>query len=238
MVVVVDGDQVAELQVAGGGASLAGDTLLGATITKEGVGVVVDQVESGLVERGGGLRLGDGETDGVGDTLAKRAGGDLNSGGVVGLGVTGADAVDLAELFQVLDADCVAEKVEEGVVEHASVAVGKHEAVAVDPVGVLGVEGHELVEEDVGHRRHAHGRARVARVGLEGSIDLARRIESQFIVFHCFTRPTVRGAPTTRAPNRHRGSWKATHRESADRVDTQLVVLVVTHGGGCAMGWC
>lgn len=50
--------------------------------------------------------------------------------------------------------------------------VRKNEAVAVDPVGVLGVEGHELVEQDVGHGGHAHGGTRVARVGLEGGIDL------------------------------------------------------------------
>ena len=76
-------------------------------------------------------------------------------------------------------------------------------SVAVQPLGVLGVELHELVEKDVGNRRHTprttlvkpspmlstllclflffffffflfhlHGRARVARVGVEGGIDL------------------------------------------------------------------
>lgn len=50
--------------------------------------------------------------------------------------------------------------------------VRKNKAVAVDPVGVLGVERHELVEQDVGHWGHAHGRTRVTRVGLECGIDL------------------------------------------------------------------
>lgn len=39
-------------------------------------------------------------------------------------------------------------------------------------MGVLGVESHELVEEDVGDRGHAHGGTGMARVGLEGGIDL------------------------------------------------------------------
>ena len=73
----------------------------------------------------------------------------------------------------------------------------ENESIAVHPVRILRVEGHELVEENVGNRCHtpvpvsvnsnflcetgigshkyifySHGRARVARVGCEGGIDL------------------------------------------------------------------
>jgi hypothetical protein len=41
------------------------------------------------------VSLGNGQTDGVGETLAKRTSGDLDTGGVVSLGVTGGDAVEL-----------------------------------------------------------------------------------------------------------------------------------------------
>ena len=51
-------------------------------------------------------------------------------------------------------------------------AVGQHKPVSVHPVWILGIEGHELVEEDVGDWCHAHGRTRVAGVRLEGGIDL------------------------------------------------------------------
>jgi len=51
--------------------------------------------------------------------------------------------------------------------------VREHKSVAVDPFRVLGVEGHELVEQDMGHWGHAHRGARVARVCLERGIDLA-----------------------------------------------------------------
>lgn len=56
--------------------------------------------------------------------------------------------------------------------------VRENKAIAVDPFGVLWVESHELVEQDVGHRGHAHGRARMARVGLECGIDLWIDLES------------------------------------------------------------
>lgn len=95
MVVIVDHDEVAELQVASHRSSLGGDTLHSAAITEEGVCVVVDQLVAGLVEDGGGVPLSNGKTDGIGETLTERASGDLDTGGVVGLRVTWSDGVDL-----------------------------------------------------------------------------------------------------------------------------------------------
>lgn len=95
MVVVVDGNEVAQLKVTSHGGGLGGDTLHSAAITEEGVGVVVEEVEAGLVVDTGGVGLGNGQTNGVGETLTQRTSGNLNTGGIVRLGVTGADAVDL-----------------------------------------------------------------------------------------------------------------------------------------------
>ena len=150
VVVVVEGDQVAELQVTGSGGSLGGNTLHGAAITEEAVGVVVDKLVAGLVEGTSGLALSHGETDGIGETLAERTSGDLNALGVVGLGVTGGDAVELTEVLEVVEGELVAEQVEQGVLQDTAVAVGEDEAVTVEPLGVLGVEPHELVEQHVG----------------------------------------------------------------------------------------
>lgn len=100
VVVVVDGNQVAELQVTSHRGSLGGNTLHGTAITEEGVGVVVEQLIAGLVEDTTGVGLGNGQTNGVGETLTQRASGDLDTGGVVGLGVTGGDAVELLRSSQ------------------------------------------------------------------------------------------------------------------------------------------
>ena len=97
VVVVVDGNQVAELQVTGHGGGLAGNTLHGAAITEEHVGVVVEQLEAGLVEDSTGVGLSNGQTNSVGETLTQRTSGDLNTGGVVSLGVAGGDAVNLLQ---------------------------------------------------------------------------------------------------------------------------------------------
>lgn len=95
MVVIVDSNQVVELQVTSSTGGLAGNTLHSTAITEEDIGVVVDQVVSGLVENGCGVLLSNGQTDGVGETLTKGTSGDLDTRGVVRLGVTGGDAVNL-----------------------------------------------------------------------------------------------------------------------------------------------
>jgi len=54
-----------------------------------------------------------------------------------------------------------------GVLEHAAMAGGKDEAVAVEPIWVLGVVPHDLVVQDVTHRSAPHGQTRsVTRVSL------------------------------------------------------------------------
>ena len=95
MVVIVDGNEVSKLQVTSQRSSLAGNTLHRAAISEERVGVVVDQLKAGLVEDGSSVPLSNGETNGIGETLAQRTSCDFNARGVVRLGVARSDAVDL-----------------------------------------------------------------------------------------------------------------------------------------------
>ncbi len=50
--------------------------------------------------------------------------------------------------------------------------VREHKSVPVNPVWVLGVEGHEFVEEDVSGGREAHRRSGMTGVCFESRIDL------------------------------------------------------------------
>lgn len=103
MVVVIDGNQVTKLQVAGSGCGFTGNALHGTSISEEHVGVVVDQLETGLVEDGRSMRLRNSKTDGIGETLTERASGDFNSRGVMRFGVAGGDAVELLQAKSVAD---------------------------------------------------------------------------------------------------------------------------------------
>jgi len=94
VVVVVNHNKVTELQVTGSRGSLAGNSLHSTTITEESVGVVGADIETGLVENGSSVCLSNSETDSIGETLTKGTGGNLDTGGVVGLRVTRCDGVD------------------------------------------------------------------------------------------------------------------------------------------------
>jgi hypothetical protein len=98
------------------------------------------------------VRLGHCETDGIGETLAKRASGDFDTGGVMSLRVTGGDAVNLlwgrsvidhtgvaidarvgstyTEVLEVVDGDLVAEEMDQSILEHASVTVAVRKGLA------------------------------------------------------------------------------------------------------------
>lgn len=56
--------------------------------------------------------------------------------------------------------------------------IRKNESVPVSPARVLGVEVHELVEQDVGHRGHTHRGTGVTGVSLGGGIDLMGQCQS------------------------------------------------------------
>lgn len=56
-------------------------------------------------------------------------------------------------------------------VHSGDVHAGEDKTVPVGPLRVIGIEGHELVEEHMSSRGHSHRGSRVARVRLEGGID-------------------------------------------------------------------
>ena len=162
MIVIVDANQVYKLQMTSKRSSLASNTLHGASIAEEAVGVVVDQVKAILVEDRPSMSLSNSKSDSIAETLTTRACRHLNAECTMPLRMSWCYAIHLAEVFKIFHCDLVAEEVEQRILQHASVAVGEHEAISVQPVWVGGIEGHEFVEENVGNWCHTHGRARVA----------------------------------------------------------------------------
>lgn len=51
----------------------------------------------------------------------------------------------------------IAGEVEECILEHASMAGGEHKAIAIEPLGILGVIPHDLIIQYVAHRSASHG---------------------------------------------------------------------------------
>lgn len=106
--------------------SFAGDTLHRAAIAEDGVCVVGEEVETWLVELGSSVHLSNGETDGVGEALTKRTSRHFNARSVVSFGMARSNAVDLAEMLEIVYADLVSEQVEESILQHAGVTIAKY----------------------------------------------------------------------------------------------------------------
>ncbi len=97
-----------------------------------------------LAETGGEHPLGQRHADRHPDPLAERAGGGLDAWMVAVFGVARGDGMQRAENLDVFDPHALlADQVEQGVEQHAAVPGGEHEAVAVGPARVGGVELQE-----------------------------------------------------------------------------------------------
>ena len=170
-VVVVQRDQLGQAQRAGQRAGLVADAFHQAAVAHEDVGVVVDHGVAVTVELGRQQLLGQRHAHRVGQALAERASGGLHAGRDADLGVARRLAVQLAEALQLVHGQVVAGQVQQRVQQHRAVAVGEHEAVAVGPSRVGGVVLQVPVPQYLGDLGHAHGRARVAALGLFDRVD-------------------------------------------------------------------
>lgn len=101
MVIIIDHDEVAKLQMASNTSSFTCNAFLCAPISKEAVGVIVNQVEAWLVEVGSGVSLRNGKTNGISKTLPEGTSGDFDAGSVMEFGVTRCLTVDMLYVHSV-----------------------------------------------------------------------------------------------------------------------------------------
>ncbi len=165
VVVVVDEAELAQPEVSRKAGRFAGDAFHEVTIAAEAPDPVVDDFHAGTVVLLREDPLGDGHPHRVAEALAQGASGGLDPGSVPPLRMTRRLRAPLPELPDVLQRKVVASEVEQGVEQHRRVTAGKHEAVAVGPVGIGRVVAQEVAPEDVCRRRQRHGGAGVAGLG-------------------------------------------------------------------------
>ena len=195
-VAVEDPAEVAELQVPGGAGRLVRDALHQAAVAADGPHVVVKEREAGLVVALGEELARDRHAHGVAEALPQRPGGGLDARRDAELGVAGAARARLAERADVVHRDGQAPRgravgarllhagqVQQAVEQHARVAVGEDESVAVGPVRRGGVVDQRVLPERVAHGRQAHRRARVAAVCRLHRVhrERAQRVDGQAV---------------------------------------------------------
>ena len=134
MVVVVQVKNVVELQMAGQRRRFARDAFHQIAVGDDAEDCVVDDLMSGAVEIGREIFLGHRHANPVGETLAQRAGRRFDAVGVAIFAMARTLAAELAEVHQIAERDFVAGHVQQTIKEHAGVARGENEAVAVGPI--------------------------------------------------------------------------------------------------------
>ena len=184
VVVVPEVDELAEAQVPGQRRRLRRDALLEIAVGHDRVDAMIDDLVARPVELVGQPALGDRHPDAVREALAERAGGRLDARREAVLGVARRPRAPLAEALEVVERDVVAGQVEDASRAASTGVPGRqHEAVAVGPVGLARRVAQEAREDHVGRRRHAHRRARVARLRLLDAVDRQRpdRVDGQLV---------------------------------------------------------
>ena len=161
---VVEHHEVVQPEASGQRGRLLRDALLQAAVAGEADDQVVEDGVLGGVEAGGRHLGGDGHADEVARALAERPGRGLDAGGLAELGVARGLAVQLAEGLHVIQRDVEAGQVEPAVGEHRAMAGREHEAVAVGPGGVGGVDAEEGAVERRADLGGAEGQAEVPGV--------------------------------------------------------------------------
>ena len=169
-VVVPQQDQLAQPQVSGQRDHFLADAFLQAAVADEGIGVVVDQA---VAEAGVQIGLGHRHAERVGDALAERPGRHLDAArrGRTPDGLRSASRARGRCLICVDRDALVARQVQQRVQQHRAVAVGQHDAVAVGPGRIGGIELQVPRVERGRDLGHAERHALMAFAGAHDGVD-------------------------------------------------------------------
>ncbi len=132
---------------------------------------MVDDVVIRTVERFRQPPLGNREPDTIRHSLTKRPCCDLDARCPAVLRMTGCSAVPLSELLDVGHGQVIAGEKQQAVQQHAAVAGGQHETVAVGPGWVPRIVSEMPRPQDIGHGRGTHRHTRMPRLRVLNGIN-------------------------------------------------------------------
>src|SRR6266480_4995180 len=138
VIVVIETDQLAEPGVSRERSGLVRDALHHVSIAGDEIHVMVDDLLLAIEHRAH-VRFGYGHADCIAHSLAERASGGLNAGGIAVFWMSGRLALPLTELLQIIESEIVAREIEHAVQQHRRMSCRQHEPIAVQPIGVGGI---------------------------------------------------------------------------------------------------
>ena len=164
VIVVVEHDELVQPQMAGERDRFLADAFHQVAVGGEHISGVIDDIAA---EHRGEVALGDRHADRIGEALAERPGGGFDAGRVRVLGMAGRERAELTEALDLLDRHLrIAEEIKQRIEQHRAVAGGQHEAVAVGPGRIGGIEFEKLAEQHGRDIGCAHRQAGMPGLGL------------------------------------------------------------------------
>ncbi len=164
VIVVVDPAEIRELQMSGERRRFAPDSLHQIAIRTHRVNVKVEDFEIRAIEICRLPFAGDRHSDAVAHSLPQRPGRGFNSGSDMRFGMSRRQASQLPEALDLLHRHCEVfqnlallvhpphlGEVQHGIEQHGRVAVGEHEAVAIQPGGIGGIVAQKFLPQTIGH---------------------------------------------------------------------------------------
>ena len=165
-VIVIQVDELAQAQRPGQRSRLRSHSLHKVTVGNDSVSVMVNYLMPRPVVMRRQPPPGNSHPDAIGKTLPQRPGGHFHARDKPILRVPRRPALPLPELLEFLQRQVIAGEVKKSI-EHGRGVPGREDkTVPVRPPGVAGVVLQKPVPQHVSHRRHTHGRARMAGVRL------------------------------------------------------------------------
>jgi hypothetical protein len=167
VVVVVHGDEPAQLEVSGERTGFMADAFLHATVAGDHEHVMIGHVGTETTAQSA---LGNRHADGIAEALTERPRRHFDAAGVAVFGMSRRGRPELTEALEVGQLESVPAQVQVRVEEDRRVAGGEDETVTVGPRRIGRVVVHDPTEQHVGERRQRHRRSRMARVGFAGRV--------------------------------------------------------------------
>ncbi len=195
-VAVVDPAQIRQPKMSGQRGGFACHPFHEVTVAADHIDVVIEQNEiRPVVARRKPTRC-DRHPDAVSAALPERTGRGLDAGGEAVFGMSGRDAVDRAELLDVIEADrrfvgdasalqtAHPRQMQQRIKQHRGMPGREHEAVAVGPKRIGGVVAQELLPQRVDDRGKRHRRSGMTGIRLLHGVDGqgANGIDAELIV--------------------------------------------------------
>ena len=148
---------------------LVADPLHQAAVAGDHIGEMIDAI---VAEPRVHQPLGQRHADGGGDALPERPGGRLDARRVAILGMSRRLRSPLPKGPQFVQGHAfVARQVQQRIQQHRAVTGRQHEAIAVRPRRIGGIEFEEAREQDGGDVSHAHRHARMTGLRLLDGVD-------------------------------------------------------------------